>query len=72
MNDKSSQLNNRQRFRERNTNRDSPPPLNPTLSPLTPNIVVPNHQKRNLSAHNNFSGDGDVEAEKDVESDASL
>ena len=33
INDKSSQLNYIQRFRERNISRDSPPPLNPT-SPI--------------------------------------
>ena len=41
INDKSSQLNYIQRFRERNISRDSPPPLNPT-SPilLSPSNVV--------------------------------
>ena len=46
INDKSSQLNYIQRFRERNISRDSPPPLNPTSPiPLTPNNVVPNLRK---------------------------
>ena len=67
-NDKSSQLNYIQRFRERNTNRDSPTPLNPTPNPLTPFSVVPNLRERNLSALTNFSGDGDDEPEKDVKS----
>ena len=72
INDKSSQLNYIQRFRERNISRDSPPPLNPTSPiPLTPNNVVPNLRKRNLSAHTNFSDDGD-EAEKNFESNNSL
>ena len=67
INDKSSQLNYIQRFRERNISRDSPPPLNPTSHiPLTPSTVVPNLRKRNLSALTNFSGDGDDEAEKNV------
>ena len=74
INDKSSQLNYIQRFRERNISRDSPPPLNPTSPiPLTPNNVVPNlHRKRNLSALSNFSDDGDDEAEKIFESNNSL
>ena len=74
INDKSSQLNYIQRFRERNISRDSPPPLNPTSPiPLTPNNVVPNlHRKRNLSALTNFSDDGDDEAEKKFESYNSL
>ena len=74
INDKSSQLNYIQRFRERNISRDSPPPLNPTSPiPLTPNNVVPNlHRKRNLSAFTNFSDDGDDEAEKNFESNNSL
>ena len=74
INDKSSQLNYIQRFRERNISRDSPPPLNPTSPiPLTPNNVVPNlHRKRNLSALTNFSDDGDDEAEKNFESNNSL
>ena len=74
INDKSSQLNYIQRFRERNISRDSPPPLNPTsLIPLTSNNLVPNlHRKRNLSAHTNFSDDGDDEAEKNFESNNSL
>ena len=74
INDKSSQLNYIQRFRERNISRDSPPPLNPTSPiPLTPNNVVPNlHRKRNLSALTNFSDDGDDEAEKNFESYNSL
>ena len=65
INDKSSQLNYIQRFRERNISRDSPPPLNPTSPiPLTSNNVVPNLRKTNLSALTNFSDDGDDEAEK--------
>ena len=73
INDKSSQLNYIQRFRERNISRDSPPPLSPTSSiPLTPSNLVPNLHKRNLSALSNFSGDGDDEAEKNVESYNSL
>ena len=73
INDKSSQLNYIQRFRERNISRDSPPPLNPTSPiPLTPNNVVPNLRKRNLSALTNFSDDGDDEAEKNFESNNSL
>ena len=73
INDKSSQLNYIQRFRERNISRDSPPPLNPTYPiPLTPSNVVRNLRKRNLSALTNFSGDGDDEAEKNVESYNSL
>ena len=73
INDKSSQLNYIQRFRERKISRDSPPPLNPTSPiPLTPNNVVPNLRKRNLSAHTNFSDDGDDEAEKNFESNNSL
>ena len=73
INDKSSQLNYIQRFRERNISRDSPPPLSPTSSiPLTPSNVVSNLRKRNLSALTNFSGDGDDEAEKNVESYNSL
>ena len=69
INDKSSQLNYIQRFRERNISRVSPAPLNPTSPiPSTPSNVVPNLRKRNLSALNNFSGDGDDEAEKNVES----
>ena len=68
INDKSFQLNYIQRFRERNTNRDSSPP---TPNPLTPFSVVPNIRERNLSALTNFSGDGDDEAEKDVKSDIS-
>ena len=74
INDKSSQLNYIQRFRERNISRDSPPPLNPTSPiPLTPNNVVPNLQrKRNLSALTNYSDDGDDEAEKNFESNNSL
>ena len=74
INDKSSQLNYIQRFRERNISRDSPPPLNPTSPiPLTSNNVVPNlYRKRNLSAHTNFSDDGDDEAEKNFESNNSL
>ena len=65
INDKSSQLNYIQRFREPNISRDSPPPLNPTSPiPLTPSNVVSNLPKRNLSALTNFSGDGDDEAEK--------
>ena len=74
INDKSSQLNYIQRFRERNISRDSPPPLNPTSPiPLTPNNLVPNlHRKRSLSALTNFSGDGDDEAEKNFESNNSL
>ena len=71
INDKSFQLNYIQRFRERNTNRDSSPPLNPTPNPLTPFSVVPNIRERNLSALTNFGGDGDDEAEKDVKSDTS-
>ena len=72
-NDKSSQLNYIQRFRERNISRDSPPPLNPTsLIPLTPSNVVPNLRKRNLSALTNYSDDGDDEAEKIFESYNSL
>ena len=72
INDKSSQLNYIQRFRERNISRDSPPPLNPTSPiPLTPNNVVRNLRKRNLSALTNFSDDGD-EAEKNFESYNSL
>ena len=71
INDKSSQLNYIQRFRERNINRDSPPPLNPTPNPLTPFSVVPNLRERNLSALTNFSGNGDDEAEKDVKLDTS-
>ena len=67
INDKSSQLNYIQRFRERNISRDYPPPINPTsLIPLTPSNVVPNLRKSNLSALTNFSGDGDDEAEKNV------
>ena len=73
INDKSSQLNYIQRFRERNISRDSPPPLCPTSPiPLTTSNVVPNLRKRNLSALTNFSGDGDDEAEKNVESYNSL
>ena len=73
INDKSSQLNYIQRFRERNISRDSPPPLNPTSPiPLTSSNVVPNLRKRNLSALTNFSGDGNDEAEKIVESNNSL
>ena len=73
INDKSSQLNYIQRFRERNISRDSPPPLNPTSPiPLTPSNVAPNLRKRNLSAFTNFSGDGDDESEKNVESYNSL
>ena len=69
INDKSSQLNYIQRFRERNISRDSPPPLSPTSPiPLTPSNVVPNLRKRNLSALTNSSGDSDDEAEKNVES----
>ena len=66
INGKFSQLNYIQRFRERNTNRDSPPPLNPNPNPLTPISLVPNFRERNLSALTNFSGDDDDEAEKDV------
>ena len=74
INDKSSQLNYIQRFRERNISRDSPPPLNPTSPiPLTPSYVVPNLRKRKLSALTNFRGDDDDEAEKkNVESYNSL
>ena len=73
INDKSSQLNYIQRFRERNISRDSPPPLSPTSPfPLTPSNVVPNLRKRNLSALTNFSGDGDDEEEKNVDSYKSL
>ena len=73
INDKSSQLNYIQRFRERNISRDSPAPLNPTSPiPLTPNNVVPNLRKRNLSALTNFSDDGDDETEKNFESYNSL
>ena len=73
INDKSSQLNYIQRFRERNISRDSPPSLNPTSPiPLTPNNVVPNLRKRNLSALTNFTSDGDDEAEKNFESYNSL
>ena len=73
INDKSSQLNNIQRFRERNISRDSPAPLNPTSPiPLTPSNEVPNLRKRNLSALTNFSDDGDDEAEKIFESYNSL
>ena len=69
INDKLSQLNYIQRFRERNISRDSPPPLNPTSPiPLTPSNVVPNLRKRNLSALTNFSGDGDDEAAENIES----
>ena len=69
INDKSSQLNYIQRFREQNISRDSPPPLNPTsLIPLTPSNVVPNLRKRNLAAVTDFSGDGDDKAEKTAES----
>ena len=69
INNKSSQLNYIQRFRERNISRDSPAPLSPTSPiPLTPSNVVPNLRKRNLSAFTDFSGDGDDEAEKNVES----
>ena len=65
INDKSSQLNYKQRFRERNISRDSPPPLNPTSPiPLTPSNVVPNLRKRKLYALTNFSADGDDKAEK--------
>ena len=73
INDKSSQLNYIQRFRERNISRDSPAPLNPTSPiPLTPSNVVPNLRKRNLSALTNFTSDGDDEAEKFFESYNSL
>ena len=73
INDKSSQLNYKQRFRERNISRDSPPPLNPLSPiPLTPSNVVPNLRKRNLSALTNFSDDGDDGAEKNFESNNSL
>ena len=69
INDKSSQLNYIQRFRERNISRDSPASLSPTSPiPLTPSNVVPNLRKRNLSALTNSSGDSDHEAEKNVES----
>ena len=69
INDKSSQLNYIQRFRERNISRDSPQPLSATSPiPLTPSNVVPNLRKRNLSAFTNSSGDSDDEAEKNVES----
>ena len=69
INDKSSQLNYIQRFRERNISRDSPPPLNPTSPiPLSSSNVVPNLRKRNLSALTNFSGDGDDETEENIES----
>ena len=69
INDKSSQLNYIQRFREQNISRDSPPPLNPTSPiPLSPSNVVPNLRKRNLSALTNFSGDGDDETEENIES----
>ena len=80
-NDQSSQLNYIQRFRERNISRDSPLPLNPTSPiPLTPSIVVPNLRKRKLIFTNfsgdlsltNFSGDGDDEPDKNVESYNSL
>ena len=48
INDKSSQLNYIQRFRERNITRDSPPPLSPTSPiPLTPSNVVPNLREEN-------------------------
>ena len=73
INDKSSQINYIQRFRERNISRDSPPPLNPTSPiPLTPSNVVPNLRKRNLSAFTKFSDDGDDEEEKNFESYNSL
>ena len=73
INDKSTQLNYIQRFRERNISRDSPAPLNPTSPiPLTPSIVVPNLRKRNLSALTNFTSDDDDEAEKNFESYNSL
>ena len=69
INNKSSQLNYKQRFREQIISRDSPAPLSPTSPiPLTPSYVVPNLRKRNLSALTDFSGDGDDEAEKNVES----
>ena len=71
INDKLSQLNYIQRFRERNTNRDSPPPLNANPNLLTPISLVPNLRERNLSSLTNFSGDDDDEAEKDVKSDTS-
>ena len=47
----------------KNSSRDSLPPLNQFSSLLTPNIVVPNPQKRNSSAHISFTGDSDDEAE---------
>ena len=73
INDKSSQVNYIQRFRERNISSESPPPLNPTSPiPLILSIVVPNLRKRNLSALTNFSGDGDDEKEKKFESYNSL
>ena len=69
INNKSSQLNYKQRFREQNISRDSPAPLSPTSPiPLNPSNVVPNLRKRNLSALTDFSGDGDDDAEKNVES----
>ena len=48
INNKSSQLNHIQQFRERNISRDSPPPLNPK-SPihLTPSYV-PNLREKNI------------------------
>ena len=73
INDKSSQLNYIQRFRERNISRDSPPILNPTSPiPLTPSNEVPNLRKRNLSEVTNFSDDGYDKAEKIFESYNSL
>ena len=72
INDKSSQHNYLQRFREKNTSSDSQPLLNRTSIPLTPNFVLPNPQKRSLSALSKFSEDGDDEAEKDLESNNSL
>ena len=65
VNDKSSQLNYIERFRERIISRDSPPPLSPTSHiPLNPSNVVANLRKRSLSALTNFIGDGDDGAEK--------
>ena len=55
INDKSSQLNYIQRFRERNISRDSPPPLNPT-SPIPFFFICP----RPAQCRTNRGGGGDV------------